>query len=31
MRAGAVRWYCPRAKDGKCQKWLEHYVQATFL
>ena len=31
LRAGAVRGYCPRAKDGKCQKWLEHYVQAIFL
>ena len=26
-----VRGYCPRAKGEKRQKWLEHYVQATFL
>ena len=31
LRAGAVRWYCPRAKDEKCQKRLERSVQASFL
>ena len=29
--SGAVRGYCPLAKNGKRQKWLKHYVQATFL
>ena len=30
MRAGAVRWYCPRAKDGKRQKPCKHRVCKAF-
>ena len=30
MRVGAVRWYCPRAKDKKRQKRLGLDVQAVF-